>query len=174
MLQIDTGSSDIWIPWVQSNACTASRRAQTYCQNTGAFDPSASSTFRSIRSGFKISYVDGSAISGDYIADTFGMGSIDVRIFEFACFPCLLFAVSMSCFFYFFFFPPSSALGQLRVQHAGLRNSGPLARALTCNRSATSPWALQRPPAEDSESWALATAKANPSRTRVPVASTRT
>jgi Eukaryotic aspartyl protease len=70
-LQLDTGSSDIWVPSTQSDVCIERRRA---CQ-LGAFDASASSTFVDLlQNAFQIQYVDGSQIQGDYIADSFGMG----------------------------------------------------------------------------------------------------
>jgi Eukaryotic aspartyl protease len=70
-LQLDTGSSDIWIPSSESNVCIQSTEA---CQ-LGAFDSSASSTFVDVlRNAFQIQYVDGSEIQGDYIADVLSMG----------------------------------------------------------------------------------------------------
>jgi Eukaryotic aspartyl protease len=71
-LQLDTGSSDIWVPSRQSDICIERRSA---CQ-LGAFDSAASSTFVDLLQGaFQIQYVDGSQIQGDYIADAFGMGA---------------------------------------------------------------------------------------------------
>lgn len=70
-LQLDTGSSDIWIPSTRSDVCTASRE---YCQ-LGAFDSSNSRTFIDVlRNAFQIQYVDGTQIQGDYIADALTMG----------------------------------------------------------------------------------------------------
>ncbi|ERF75846.1 hypothetical protein EPUS_01212 [Endocarpon pusillum Z07020] len=71
-LQLDTGSSDIWVPSTESDICTQSRRA---CQ-VGAFDSSASRTFVDLlRNAFQIQYVDGSQIQGDYFADTLSFGN---------------------------------------------------------------------------------------------------
>jgi Eukaryotic aspartyl protease len=70
-LQLDTGSSDIWIPSSESNVCIQSSKA---CQ-LGAFDSSASSTFVDVGpNAFQIEYVDGSNTQGDYIADVLSMG----------------------------------------------------------------------------------------------------
>ena len=70
-LQLDTGSSDIWVPSTQSDICTRRRRA---CQ-IGAFDSSQSRTFIDLlRNAFQIQYVDGSQIEGDYFADVFSIG----------------------------------------------------------------------------------------------------
>ena len=71
-LQLDTGSSDIWIPSINSDACQQVPQA---CQLFGGFDPSQSSSFAEIAPGaFQIQYVDGSAITGDYISDTYTIG----------------------------------------------------------------------------------------------------
>lgn len=70
-LQLDTGSSDIWVPSAKSDICTQRRRA---CR-LGAFDSSASRTFVDLlRNAFQIQYVDGSQIQGDYIADVLAIG----------------------------------------------------------------------------------------------------
>lgn len=75
-VQLDTGSSDIWIPWVQSDACLAVPEA---CQALGAFDPENSSSFQDIGQGeFEIQYQDNSAISGDYILETLVVGKTTV------------------------------------------------------------------------------------------------
>jgi Eukaryotic aspartyl protease len=78
-LQLDTGSSDIWIPSTKSDICVLRRRACTL----GAFDSSASRTvvfIDRLQNAFQIQYVDGSQMQGDYIADTFGMGdSVNLR-----------------------------------------------------------------------------------------------
>lgn len=75
-LQLDTGSSDTWIPSVQSDICITSRLA---C-SLGAFDTFESSTYTELLSNaFQIRYVDGSTIRGDYFADTLEMGD-NVRV----------------------------------------------------------------------------------------------
>ncbi|MCJ1356080.1 MAG: hypothetical protein MMC33_006074 [Icmadophila ericetorum] len=72
-LQLDTGSSDIWIPYIDSNACQQEQQA---CQLYGGFDPDKSSTFIDIaQDAFSIQYVDGSSITGDYISDVYTIGS---------------------------------------------------------------------------------------------------
>ena len=71
-VQLDTGSSDIWIPATVSDVCQEDREA---CQAFGAFDASRSSTFKDLGPGFQISYEDNSAISGDYINDTLAIGN---------------------------------------------------------------------------------------------------
>jgi hypothetical protein len=75
-LQLDTGSSDIWVPSVNSDVCQQSDR----CQIAGAFDETASSTFNDVAPGaFNISYVDGSGITGDYFEDTFTIGKTSLK-----------------------------------------------------------------------------------------------
>ncbi|KAL6721526.1 hypothetical protein ACLMJK_000630 [Lecanora helva] len=76
-VQLDTGSSDIWIPSVDSDACFQRPDA---CDALGAFDPSRSSSFKDIgRDEFQIQYQDNSAISGDYIVETLVVGKTTVR-----------------------------------------------------------------------------------------------
>lgn len=71
-LQIDTGSSDVWVPWVNAPICTDT--ATGGCP-LGTFDPKNSETLEVIGQGlFQIKYVDGSGASGDYISDEFEIG----------------------------------------------------------------------------------------------------
>ncbi|KAJ5377433.1 uncharacterized protein N7496_004842 [Penicillium cataractarum] len=73
-LQIDTGSSDIWVFGARS--CTES---ESGCLG-GFYDGSQSKTGRVIdRGGFSISYVDNSGVIGDYVADNFAIGDITVK-----------------------------------------------------------------------------------------------
>lgn len=90
ILQLDTGSSDIWIPSsdaaicdVSENACslgtckcdkptTRGHRVVLLTHNTFTVNANASSTFDDFGTGdFEISYVDGSFSKGDYFRDTF-------------------------------------------------------------------------------------------------------
>lgn len=71
-VQIDTGSSDIWVPSVQSDVCS---QGQGACPG-GAFDPTQSTSFQDIgRGGFSISYQDNSGVTGDYFTDVVSVGS---------------------------------------------------------------------------------------------------
>ena len=74
-LQLDTGSSDIWIPTSSSSICRVDDRCVT-----GSYDQSASSTFEEVLpNNFLISYVDGTRIGGDYINETFGIAGATIR-----------------------------------------------------------------------------------------------
>ena len=75
-LQLDTGSSDIWIPSVDSNAC---QEAEQACQVLGQYDSSASSSYVDVSSGFQISYQDNSAVAGDYINETLSIGDTVIK-----------------------------------------------------------------------------------------------
>lgn len=72
-LQLDTGSSDLWVPAVDSDICSVQNGY--YCM-TGALDYKASSTFRvaSNYGDFVIQYLDGSAVQGYYFNDTLAIG----------------------------------------------------------------------------------------------------
>lgn len=75
-IQLDTGSSDIWIPSVDSNACI---EEQEFCQVYGQYDASLSSTYVEYAHGFEISYEDNSAVAGDYINETLAIGNIVIK-----------------------------------------------------------------------------------------------
>lgn len=70
--QIDTGSSDLWVFGPKSNAPGAS------------YNPSQSSTYKFVSSGFSIEYVDGTKISGNWVTDTITLGSAAVKNQQFA------------------------------------------------------------------------------------------
>ncbi len=76
-VQLDTGSSDIWIPSADSNACEEDAQA---CQIFGQYDSSASSSYVDVAQGqFEISYEDDSQISGDYINETLAIGNTVIK-----------------------------------------------------------------------------------------------
>ncbi|KAF2096259.1 acid protease [Rhizodiscina lignyota] len=71
MLQVDTGSNELWFPYKESTECT---RNNTECTE-GTFDPSASDTYRTVAKGkFGIPYADTTNITGDYFTDSLGLG----------------------------------------------------------------------------------------------------
>lgn len=68
-LQLDTGSSDVWIP--QAGAGGPCDGDQLDCRLFGSFDPNDSTTFDNVAPDqFQTSYVDGIFIAGDYITGT--------------------------------------------------------------------------------------------------------
>ena len=76
-VQLDTGSSDIWIPSVDSDACEQDAQA---CQELGQYDSSASSSYVDIGQGqFQIQYQDNSAVTGDYINETLAIGNTVIK-----------------------------------------------------------------------------------------------
>ncbi|KAE8133571.1 aspartic peptidase domain-containing protein [Aspergillus pseudotamarii] len=74
-LQVDTGSSDVWMFGPQSCDLNTSP-----CLGN-AYDPTLSSTSKILgKGGFSIQYVTpGSGVNGDYVGDNFGFGSITVQ-----------------------------------------------------------------------------------------------
>ncbi|KAJ3474604.1 hypothetical protein NLG97_g9768 [Lecanicillium saksenae] len=84
-LQLDTGSSDVWVPSSGSEACQAkgdkiTRPGQSDGCSKGAFTSSKSSTFKAFDEGsFEIQYVDQSSARGAYFLDSFQLGGVTVK-----------------------------------------------------------------------------------------------
>ncbi|KAI2638640.1 aspartic peptidase domain-containing protein [Xylaria nigripes] len=74
-LQLDTGSSDIWVPANSADVCAQISRENPGC-TLGSYDADKSSTAVLINQDFSIRYVDGSHSNGDYIAETFSIGDV--------------------------------------------------------------------------------------------------
>lgn len=79
-LQIDTGSSDLWVNVASSSFC---RRPTRPCAASGTYDAGASSTYERVGDAFNISYADGSGASGDYVRDVVRLGGTAVRDLQF-------------------------------------------------------------------------------------------
>ncbi|KAL9048935.1 MAG: hypothetical protein Q9162_007476 [Coniocarpon cinnabarinum] len=74
-LQIDTGSSDVWMTDVHADYC----QENGGCQG-GAFDPSRSSSYHVVdQGGFSIQYVDNSYSQGDYFTDDITVGGVTIN-----------------------------------------------------------------------------------------------
>jgi len=75
-LQLDTGSSDVWM--FGPKACAAVECEQT---GVGFYNSSKSSTYKLITAnGFEIQYVTpGSEVKGDYFSDVFTVGDLTVK-----------------------------------------------------------------------------------------------
>ena len=81
-LQIDTGSSDIWVAVTGSPFC---EEIGDPCAPYGTYSNATSSTYEYVNSLFFIEYGDGSVAEGDYALETItlpsallGFGNADV------------------------------------------------------------------------------------------------
>ncbi|KAH7321411.1 aspartic peptidase domain-containing protein [Stachybotrys elegans] len=77
-LQIDTGSSDTWIPFQDADICTNdSSRSRGCC--LGSFNPTESSSFSLVgQNMFDITYADDSYSRGDYFEDDFRISGMEI------------------------------------------------------------------------------------------------
>ena len=74
-VQLDTGSSDLWIPASSAPIC-AKHKACT----TGSFDPKKSKTYQLKSNDFNLSYYNPQDIdAGDYITDLLGFGGAQIK-----------------------------------------------------------------------------------------------
>ena len=76
-LQLDTGSSDLWVPANNATACTGT---QGGCPG-GSFDYTKSSTYVESTEPFQITYGDGTGDAGYYFNDTVTLGGVNVTGF---------------------------------------------------------------------------------------------
>ena len=70
-LQIDTGSSDIWVQISTSSFCQVAGNC-----DTGTYDNTSSDTYTYVNSLFEISYGDLTFAAGDYALETFQIGGM--------------------------------------------------------------------------------------------------
>ncbi|KAK0387165.1 hypothetical protein NLU13_5478 [Sarocladium strictum] len=79
-LQLDTASSDIWVPYARAGICRSEVTAGESGCHLGSFDPEKSKTFDDFMpNSFDISYIDQSYAKGDYFNDTFEISSATVE-----------------------------------------------------------------------------------------------
>lgn len=77
-VQVDTGSSDLWVQTAQNPLCGS------VCRSRGVFDESKSSTFHSNGTFFHNSYADGSFVNGTWSQDSVSIGDVTVKGANFA------------------------------------------------------------------------------------------
>lgn len=64
-LHVNTGASDLWVNTGTSTLCSTNNT----CENSGTYNANRSSTYKYVNGVFKISYSDGTTVSGDYATD---------------------------------------------------------------------------------------------------------
>src|SRR5579862_1609809 len=74
-LQIDTGSSDIWVEVPESRLC---QQSSNPCSTSGTYENSTSSSYRYVNSLFSIQYADGTYAKDKYTTETFQIGSSSI------------------------------------------------------------------------------------------------
>lgn len=70
-MQIDTGSSDIWVEVADSQLCQSQGDP---CSASGTYNNESSSSYKYVNSLFNIQYADGTQAAGDYATETFDIG----------------------------------------------------------------------------------------------------
>lgn len=70
-IDVDTGSSDLWVPAVGT------------VSNSGTFDASKSSSYKKVQDGFKIGYGDGSQAFGNWAKESVTLGGVTLNDVEF-------------------------------------------------------------------------------------------
>ncbi len=79
-VDIDTGSSDLWIQGKSNFQCNINPG----CTQYGTFDTNKSSTYKKINDDFTITYGDGSRAKGEWGVDNISIGSAKIDNFTFA------------------------------------------------------------------------------------------
>lgn len=79
-LNIDTGSSDLWVNSDSSRLC---RLRSQPCETSGVYSANDSSSYAYVNSEFNISYAGGNSAAGDYATDTVRFAGKTVRSLQF-------------------------------------------------------------------------------------------
>ncbi|KAI9828950.1 MAG: hypothetical protein M1819_006449 [Sarea resinae] len=79
-VQIDTGSSDLYVNTPNSTYCTSD---EDPCTSYGTYDANKSSTYKYVSSDFDITYGDGTGAYGDFAKDVLHIGGVKVPGFQF-------------------------------------------------------------------------------------------
>ncbi|MCJ1403778.1 hypothetical protein MMC11_007001 [Xylographa trunciseda] len=77
-LQVDTGSSNLWI-----NSATSTFCSQAGTCAYGSYDVNASSTSQYVNSKFNVTYIGANGASGDFVTDNFQIGNSTVNGLQF-------------------------------------------------------------------------------------------
>ncbi|KAL8866944.1 MAG: hypothetical protein Q9174_005981 [Haloplaca sp. 1 TL-2023] len=79
-VHLDTGSSDLWVPTVDSTLCS---EFISTCELLGSYDIDKSSTGKDLGLPFDIRYVDTTGVNGTYASDVFGFGGVTLQPVQF-------------------------------------------------------------------------------------------
>ncbi|OBT89848.1 hypothetical protein VE02_00789 [Pseudogymnoascus sp. 03VT05] len=82
-IQIDTGSSDLWVNSAGSKICTGTSTVSGECEESGTYSANSSSTYKYVQSNFNITYMDGSGAAGDYVSDLMMIANAEIKDLQF-------------------------------------------------------------------------------------------
>lgn len=80
-LQVDTGSSDTWVPYNGNNICSDYPQ---FCEASGVVNPGWSETYHDLKTPFQAQYLDGTVARGTMFEDDFSLGGYDLEQIQIA------------------------------------------------------------------------------------------
>jgi hypothetical protein len=80
-LSVSPFVADTYVNTAANPVCSTAASA---CSNYSVYDPSSSSSYNFLSTGFHFNYVDGSGVSGDYATDTFSINGVTLNGLQFA------------------------------------------------------------------------------------------
>ncbi|KAK4136005.1 acid protease [Trichocladium antarcticum] len=79
-LHVDTGSSDLWVLWENSDLCNSVALQEEWGTCVDTFSAAGSSTYETVGAdAFQIAYVDETGARGDYFSDVVSIGDMTLK-----------------------------------------------------------------------------------------------